>query len=866
MKNNFKAVFVLAVSVIFTVTSCMNVVVDNDSFEPRYVEPIITYDSVERIGTERYALVASHGDDVFGLKITENGSNFVLSQIDADTYLPVEGKATNVNNLNPTSLFVDDEFIYISSKSKGNAGRNKVLVYRKDNLSGKQIGSSWNFSDGHVYHPAGVGADEKYIYIVSGKTNVVRVIEKATVRNNWNGDVKTYAYIKMPAGVPHDDTTRATVYASNGLLLISFGGNSAVYKFNVSDLYTGNYANLDSAKSAEDTLPIPFNKTALNNIAVNHGYASLQLGDNIIIMEEAKFKNLNFSDYAFALSSNANELSIATTKKLNGAFTVYTCEKDSTIKKTVPLVHSISTVADGSRLTEIVDGRLIVGRDEMFKPQDTMALKSQYKIRLRQPIESSFDNGKLVLRSFYMKDLNSAKFAIKIKGMSEEVIVLDIKETLSPFQIKYYKMPILSEGGVFKTVSGKTVQISKLNPTNIVSTRIIHNDKSLKAINNLAADWSISFSGTEGGRYIPIMREDARNYIQTYTNMAYAFASPVMNDCLDHFTYFTRVVFIEDVAGISDSRQTAWYHLDKSDKYYNAGDKKRFLDRVGVTDKWISHWSLSIDTSQVGVASAGGAAGGGWLALSRGAFNQSGEDVITYILAHEFGHSRNWQHGSSFAYGAFSDRANNSRLDYITDMLPNIGKTLLHMGVLPYMDQFSPSAYDYMALDQIEAKVYLSGKKDWWSPELWNHVQKKVKAINDYADGIDNSSQAKINLIKERVVFLKQHFENWKVANNKTGNNNQYFIQWRNAVSNNKELAWMKENMPGRSGAYKSYWDEINETYNTGIPFDKIETKAVNALSTKVNRDAYLNKWGFTNNTAFTILDNCVCHHPGHSY
>lgn len=882
MNKFFKTFFVIAVAAfIFSVASCFSIISSISGMggmgtghqaASKVLATSFVEDSVEEIGSEKYALVASCGDDIFGLKITSNGSNFILTQIDANTYVPVEEKSVNVNGINPSSMFVDEDFVYISSVNIHSAGQNKVLVYDKNNLSSvNQIGNSWNISDG-IYHPAGVGADENNVYIVSGKTDVVRVYKKDSVRANWgkmhNNFNTADAYVKLPTTVPHSNESRATVYANNGILLITYGGSSSIYKIDVANIYNGKYRTFGNGKEADDTIRVPFNKSGLNNIAVSNGYASLQLGDSIIVLDENKFKNLDFSDYSFSLSSEPTEFSIVNTK-LAGDFTAYTCKKGDNIKKTVLKAYNVSTVASNSRLSDISEASLLVKRDKMFKPEDTMDTISKLKIKLRQPIVDVFENDKLELYSFYMKDFKGGKYAIKVKGMNDEIVILDIKETLSPFQVRHYNMPFLSSGGTFKTVGGQTVRITKLNPNDIISTRIIHDDKSLSILNNLVCDWSISFSGSnaENARYIPVLEKDAKNYIQTFSNMAYAFGSDVMQDCLDHFTYFTRCVFISDVKNISDSTQVAWYHLDKEDPYYNPQDKTTFLNRVGVTDKWNSHWGLSIDTVQTGVGSYGGAGGGGWLAMSRGAFSQSGEDVVTYILAHEFGHTRGWQHGSSFAYGAFSDRANNSRLDFITDMLPNICKTLLHMGVLPYMEQFNPKDYDYMYLDQIETKVYLSGKKDWWSPALWNHVQKKVKAINDYADGIDNENLSKINLIKERVAFLKQHFENWKVANRKTGNNNQFFIQWRDAVSNNSELAWMKEDMPGRSGRYKSYWDEINETYGSGIPFDKIEEKAVRALSTKVNRDTYFNRWNFTNNTAFTIIkdgDKGFCQHPGH--
>lgn len=553
---------------------------------------------------------------------------------------------------------------------------------------------------------------------------------------------------------------------------------------------------------------------------------------------------------------------------------LHSLEKDKTIKKTVLQAHEIKVTNPTSSITNVNDTDLKISQSEMFRI-DTVEEKQAYKIILKEPISTDFTDTTLTLRSFYMKTLTSGKVAIRVKGIDEDIVILNITIPLEPFQVRTYRMPIFQSGGVYETLSGNKINIEKLSIADITSSRVVSDDPSLIMLNNMLCDWSLGFTigavlknadgsnqknpdGTDKRRYIDIDRDAARDWIYTYSNLAYAFGTKTMQDCVDHFTYLSRCIAIEDVRNISDGTQTAWYHLDVTDPFYEPNDKKRFFDRIGVTDKWRSHWRVSIDTVQSGVASYGGSGGGGWTAISRGAFNQVNDDVLTYILAHEYGHSRGWQHGSMFAYGAWSDRGNGGK-DMMGDMLPNICKTLLRMNDLPYTDQFqnwlnSQSEENKLRLTQLECKVYMSikdGKSHWWNDKLLDFVNKRVKAIEDYAAKINGERDSKRAYYEEKTAILQESLDAFKAQNG--GNYNQrIYERWRDTVLTGPEFNFVREKLPNNNNL--KWGDRMNQTHATsGGPVQALRETLLNSVANEYNTKPLLNPYNFTSETRFFI-------------
>ena len=116
-------------------------------------------------------------------------------------------------------------------------------------------------------------------------------------------------------------------------------------------------------------------------------------------------------------------------------------EKNNTIKKTVLQAYEINVTEPEQSLTNITDNDLKITQSEMFRT-DTVDIKQSYKILLREPISPEFTNTTLTLRSFYMKILTSGKVVIRIKGVDEDIVILNITTPLEPFQVRTYNMHI----------------------------------------------------------------------------------------------------------------------------------------------------------------------------------------------------------------------------------------------------------------------------------------------------------------------------------------------------------------------------------------------------------------------------------------
>jgi hypothetical protein len=866
-----------------------NSILPNPDFKPEIGDNVslsFTQEDKETTTNETYRFVVSNGSREFGLQVDPTNANrFHIIELDTTTHTPLNDTKLTFSNLNPSGFSIDDEFIYLSSVNINNSGFNKTILIDLSNNQATAIGGGWSY-DG-ILHPTGVTSDDKYVYIPSGKSNYIRVYEKAYIKANWKtlgNDTKAIcAYIQTPGTIPHSNTAITPMVSINDKLYVTYSGSSMIYIYDVSDLSSHIKTN---PKTYDKAISLPFsNATSIENLILLDDKVIIKTGLAMYIYNKDNFTSLNLNEFEYSIEVDQNEYSLFKIETNDEIVSLYTCIKDQAISKVTLQANKLMVV--DKPLTNIKATALLKTNDESFKEGDSDESRA-VRVRLRQPITVTYSDGILSIDSYFMEYLNNAKITARIKGIQEDIIILDHSDlTIQPFMKNTYNLKL---SGVFESVGGHKIEIEKINPKDIISFNIMHDNRTLSILNNLQTEWSISFSGreytpeeceiiantankndlpaymraeinpsTKNARYVRIKREYAKNYIQVMSNLAYTFASAQMISCLEHFSFLTRSIFIQDTNG-HDGPQIRWWHFDMTDPYYDPNHKKEFLDRVGVTLDKNSHWSLSVDTRQVGVASSGGANGGGWLGMSDYAFNQSGENVVSYMIAHEFGHSRGWNHGTSFAYGTFSDNPRQGQYpDALYNLLPSLATTLLHMKVLPYIDQFENRG-DYLALDQLEAKVYVSNKQDWWDEELWNHVQRKVAAITEYCDEIDNNKAAQIETLQERLAFVRNHWEEWKA---RTKRNN--LIQWRNESQEDPDLQWMRENMPGRSGRYPTYWDEFNETYGSGVPFDRIETKAMNALSTKFNRNSLLNPRGYSSSLEFKIADVSYCGHEGHS-
>lgn len=260
----------------------------------------------------KYAYISKYQNDVFSLQHGTSATDLYLVKLDPSTYEPIEGIRRQFNNqLRTTVLYIDELYIYISSCDINSPGFNKVVIIKKDNINDvKQIGGTWNWG-GDNYHPDGVTSDDTNVYIISGKTNNIRVYKKETIANRWNSlgtSTPADAYIKLPVSIPHGNNITVASYATNGTLDVSWGG--VIYRYNVTDLHNGEYNSFANGKTDCDVIRSPFGSSVINRIVENGNYILLQVGDKIIVMDKDRYLNKDFTTFISSVPSVNTEYSL----------------------------------------------------------------------------------------------------------------------------------------------------------------------------------------------------------------------------------------------------------------------------------------------------------------------------------------------------------------------------------------------------------------------------------------------------------------------------------------------------------------------------------------------------------------------------
>ena len=743
-------------------------IIDAEVEEPVVEEIIATnyvLDTVEPLGDESktFQYVCKDKEDVYALQNTDRTDNFKLVKLDPNTYNSTGEIEIALNSINPTSMYMDDEFIFISSMDTSNNGKNKVITFKREGLASnsisKNIGAGWGYNNvnDQPWHPLAVATDNNNIYIACSKGRLLRVFSKDTIRNNWDrlgNNIAPDAYILLDSNITHNNNSKVCLYSTSTLLTLSYTGTNKIYQYNIKDITSGEYNTPAKGKTYNKSVAMPFRKDALHRILSKSNRMVMKFDNAIYVVNVSKFDNLDFSTYILSCAASVDELSILDIKIDTNA-KIWTCEKGNRITEKTLNLYNVSSVSKSTPVSNTVPLRMLTEEKEICKDEFTDKEFNSITWNVINPIKVKFDNETISITSCLMKELRDAKIVVKINGLKGEYILMDYTKNgtgkaLIPFMDNKYKVDLFKNGGVIEDLEGNKIKLEKLNPHDITAIRLEHNDETLKKIEQIKADWDLGFTGSktaeEGSKWVRVNREYARKWIMFITNLAYLFSSETFFQIIDHYTYISRCIFKRTPG--SENSPARLYHLDVNDPEYKKQDQYELfgdlgLSKVpGVTRKkarmalGVLDWKTS--------NGAAGLGGGGILGVVRGYLDSTAEDVCNYVIAHEFGHSAGYAHGSSFAYGEFSD---GWHPDGVRDIVTAIGKTLLRMRDLPYTDQFTKN--DQLALDQIETKVYLSLDTGWWSGNILEHVTKKAEVleqvVEDYNLVYNSSTNANLN-------------------------------------------------------------------------------------------------------------------------
>ena len=306
-------------------------IIDAEVEEPVVEEIIATnyvLDTVEPLGDESktFQYVCKDKEDAYGLQNTDRSDNFKLVKLDPNTYNVTGEIEIALNSINPTSMYMDDEFIFISSMDTSNNGKNKVITFKREGLASnsisKNIGAGWGYNNvnDQPWHPLAVTTDNNNIYIACSKGRLVRVFSKDTIRNNWDrlgNNIAPDAYILLDSNITHNNNSKVCLYSTGTLLTLSYTGTNKIYQYNIKDITSGEYNTPAKGKTLLRMRDLPYtdqftknDQLALDQIETKV-YLSLDTGwwsGNILehVTKKAEVLEHIVEDYNLVYNSSTN--------------------------------------------------------------------------------------------------------------------------------------------------------------------------------------------------------------------------------------------------------------------------------------------------------------------------------------------------------------------------------------------------------------------------------------------------------------------------------------------------------------------------------------------------------------------------------
>lgn len=290
--------------------------------------------------------------------------------------------------------------------------------------------------------------------------------------------------------------------------------------------------------------------------------------------------------------------------------------------------------------------------------QDVYYDTSQRAFNVNQPLQASIREDSLHLRFYSPVPISNVMIYATV--MNENIELAYIKH-LPAFTDAVFKLPFTSDTRIFRTESGKIIQIPVQNLETLpeLKFKVVSDDPYWQKISQIEAKWRITFSsfggnpdlpnGGPNGNWMGMRPVHAREVISVLTNVAY-------------------------MCTLEDFRERALSYQGR----IMGNDGVTPVDMSTVINRLQSHASFNTGLVYTANGVTGLAGGATWGVSQSTYFNHYTHYGPTQTIFHELAHCMGYSHSSGMTYGPWSrECANKFYVDNIT-RLPVNSKDILN--------------------------------------------------------------------------------------------------------------------------------------------------------------------------------------------
>lgn len=277
--------------------------------------------------------------------------------------------------------------------------------------------------------------------------------------------------------------------------------------------------------------------------------------------------------------------------------------------------------------------------------------RTQRAFNTADPLQISFtEDGKLHLRFYSPKQLDDVMIRARIPSVSDEYVDLAYFSTIPPFADFYEELPVSVRSVMFRTESGKYIEVHKKQYEDLAGSefRIESGSEYWAKLQKIEHGWNI-YWGLFGG---DPEREDG---------------GPVGNwmgirpvHCRESVAFFLNFTYMIDMP-----EHEQILH-DNAGKLYD--DNKQPVKVEDVLAKMRRNQTLQVGLVYTGNGIIGLGSPSVFGAYQRGWFEHYINRYACSVMFHELGHVMGYGHNSSFTYGPWAEELmNNFYVDNIRD-------------------------------------------------------------------------------------------------------------------------------------------------------------------------------------------------------
>lgn len=357
----------------------------------------------------------------------------------------------------------------------------------------------------------------------------------------------------------------------------------------------------------------------------------------------------------------------------------------------------------------------ILQNDEPFSVFTNPFLRS---FVINDPVQiKATSKNTFTITSYSLNPIYNMEIWVKINTLSEEILLMTIKE-LPPLSQNEYYIPLCIESGKYQTKSGKYVYIEKIEEgfsSSSLSYRLYSDDEGYKKITSLKCNWKITFGGftpgSQSNQNWNLMNGlYCRAYIALLTNFAYVYSSDEFETLfVDYYKDIKKLYNPNLSDNECEFKKNSSSYFTTKDEYVNLvkSIRSKSLLNCGIT------------------AAYEGLGGGNTYGISPHYFNwhyYNVEQAGVCAIVHEFGHCMGYGHDSDFCYGFFEK-----------PFLIDVYDMLIKLDRMPYSE---PPDECNMFLIENEGFRYTSGKQiknykniPWGSSKIENFITDHLDAF-----------------------------------------------------------------------------------------------------------------------------------------